>query len=107
MARRISLSMNESEIDLAGYGDQAYILHEGSNAAPFLACVQGRIDYRAESGPDGDEIQSSRNEKRHHPRNSILDFPFVQAGPGGSSDFAGVGFGRLPKTGGDGDAHLS
>jgi len=58
------------------------------------------------SAPDGDEIQSSRNEKRHHPRNSILDSPFVQAGPGGGSGFTGVGFGRLPKTGGGGDAHL-
>lgn len=73
----------------------------------FSAGFRTRIDYGADSAPDGDEIQSSRNEKRHYPRYSILDSPFVQAGPGGGSGFAGVGFGRLPKTGGGGDAHLS
>jgi hypothetical protein len=36
-----------------------------------------------------------------------MDSPFVQAGPGGGIGFAGIGFVRVSKTGGAGDAHLS
>lgn len=59
------------------------------------------------NGPDVDEIQISGNEERRHPRNSILVFQFVQAGPSGGSGCADVGFVRLPKASGARDPHLS
>jgi hypothetical protein len=69
--------MYESKIDLAGYGNEAYSSHEGFECCAFSAAFMDELTAVLMSGQDGDKIQTSRNEKRHHPRNWILDSQFI------------------------------